>query len=174
MRFFAGATLTVLLSTAVYAHPHPQDNAVIARSAEPEAIAEALVESANLLARSLDIDHTGAPKHKRVCPATNNAQWGNYPEHTYTPKQMKAAFLAGAGWDADSKQTGPGMYMVINTNPRPLTANIPQAITRTSSTVPNSSLTTAVPLPKSSLSYSTALSTRIPRLPTSPIVSCTS
>jgi hypothetical protein len=114
----AGATFAALLATTAYALPHFQSNAVIARSADPEDIAEALAESAKLLARSLDIDKGDKPKHKRVCEKTDNAAWGVYPEHEYSPNQMYAAFIAAAKLNADDKQIGASMYTLLHELPR--------------------------------------------------------
>lgn len=99
MRFFA---IAALLSVSVYALPQGADGSVIARSAEPEAIAEALAEAAELYARADKTLKVGAKPDKALrCPQTPN-----YEAHTYTKGQLTAAFLAGAKLNAKGKQVG--------------------------------------------------------------------
>jgi hypothetical protein len=98
MRFFA---ITSILALSVSALP-TADNSVIARDASPEAIADALVESAaRLQARDKDIAYASMPTKSAACPAT-----ARYGAHTYTDNQIKVAFLGGCGLNAKGKQLG--------------------------------------------------------------------
>jgi hypothetical protein len=101
MRFFA---MTALLGLSVSALP-TVENSVVARSASPEAIAEAVAESARLYARGKDIKYASMPSSNAACPAT-----ARYGAHTYTDNQIKVAFLGGAGLTAEGKQLGTSMY----------------------------------------------------------------
>jgi hypothetical protein len=108
MRFLAAASFVTLLSTSVVALP--QGNSAVARSAKPEAIAEAIAEAADLVIRaSKDIKYGAQPSKDLTCPAQNNGNFGNYPQHTYTTNQIKAAFIASAKLNAQGKQTGASM-----------------------------------------------------------------
>ncbi|KAF2833555.1 hypothetical protein CC86DRAFT_400179 [Ophiobolus disseminans] len=107
MRFFA---IAALLSVSVYALPQG-DYSVVARSAEPEAIAEALAESAELYARAGKTLKVGAePKKDLTCLRTANPGHPVRNEHKYTKNQLKSAFLTGAKLNAEGKQIGPNRY----------------------------------------------------------------
>jgi hypothetical protein len=104
MRFITMVPLTALLSLIAHALPRP-DGSVIARSARPEAIAEAIAESASLFARDLDLRIGAYPSGDAHCGATDR-----YGAHTYTSNQIMVAFMAGAKLSAEGKQVGASEY----------------------------------------------------------------
>ncbi|PVI01374.1 hypothetical protein DM02DRAFT_705245 [Periconia macrospinosa] len=104
MRFFSVVSVAACLASSVVALP-TQDNAVVARSADPEAVAEALSQSAELSARGLTLVNGGNPSKAVNCPMTPA-----YAAQAYTAGQIKAAYLAGAQLNADGKQIGANNY----------------------------------------------------------------
>lgn len=102
MRFFA---ITALLGLSVSALP-TVDNSVVARSASPEAIAEAIAESSDGIAkRAQDIQYANVPSSKVTCPKTKHDS-----EHTYTANQIKVAYMGGASLSAQGRQIGLSVY----------------------------------------------------------------
>lgn len=99
MHFIAVAALLALSASALPARQI--DNGVLARNPSPEAIAEALAQSAHLNARDKEINWGAQPSGSAKCPAT-----ARYSEHTFTENQIKVAFLAGAKLNAADKQLG--------------------------------------------------------------------
>lgn len=109
MRLSIAISIIAYLANAVVAAP-TQDNAVYIRSADPEAIAEALSESFELHSRALNIENGGNPDKDVLCPKA-----GTYSAQTYTKGQIKVAYLLGVDYDANKKQIGPSMSVFYPT-----------------------------------------------------------
>jgi hypothetical protein len=98
MHFFA---IVVLSALSVSAFPRGNtDNSVIARSASPEDIADAIAESAALLAAD-KISYDNNPGKTVQCPKTDR-----YDPHDFTANQIKVAYIGCAKLLAEHKQIG--------------------------------------------------------------------